>query len=125
MNFPESRCEMCGGWFINVTTHKRKAHSQRTEEGGGSMATTTYPNGYGRRDPVPHCVQPLQEIQCYCCKGDGEHSYGAGMDSDAVTCQVCQGYGYLLVRVPYRPKYDGDSEARSLADVAEEFGDGA
>ena len=61
------------------------------------MTMTSYPQGYGRRDPVPECMDLPVKLECPCCHGTGEHEYGAGMDADAVTCSVCDGWGELQV----------------------------
>ena len=64
------------------------------------MTMTHYPNGYGRRDPVPECITPVTQVDCPCCEGNGAHSYGAGMDADSIDCSTCNGFGYLLTSVP-------------------------
>ena len=64
------------------------------------MTMTHYPNGYGRRDPAPECREHDGTVECPCCKGAGEHEYGAGMDADHATCRVCEGWGYLITSVP-------------------------
>lgn len=61
------------------------------------MTMTEYSNGYGRRDPVPECIEVPDEMECPCCEGAGEHPYGAGMDADAVECFYCEGAGVLAV----------------------------
>ena len=60
------------------------------------MTTIEYPQGYGRRDPFPVCEPILETLECPCCKGSGEHAYGAGMDADAVDCSPCNRWGYLV-----------------------------
>ena len=59
-----------------------------------------YPQGFGRRDPVPVC-EPLERvIACPCCEGDAGHSYGKGMDTDSVDCTTCNGWGYFVLTEP-------------------------
>ena len=65
------------------------------------MTTTNYPNGHGLREKPPQCQQTPATVECPCCKAQQEHPFGAGMDADAVTCQVCNGYGYLIVSIPH------------------------
>ena len=62
---------------------------------------TTYADGYGRRDPVPACDLFTHEIEipCPCCKGAGEHGFGAGMDTDSVSCEFCDGSGVSEAKV--------------------------
>ena len=60
---------------------------------------TNYFDGYGRRDPVPKC-EDVGRIECPCCEGSGEHTYGAGMDAAEVPCRVCGGYGWLVTSAP-------------------------
>lgn len=79
------------------------------------MVSTSYPNSYGRRDPIPECmelpqeideqpVQPvvkgsgLRRVECPCCESVGEHIFGAGEDADGIICGVCQGWGSLEVK---------------------------
>ena len=70
------------------------------------MTLRVYPTGYGLREPVPEC-QPIDQVDCPCCEGAGEHSYGQGMDADAVTCRVCDGYGYLITSLPTKGGTNG------------------
>ena len=66
------------------------------------MTMIEYPSGYGRRDPVPICDPIDGTVECPCCKGDGAHSYGAGMDLDGVDCSPCQGWGYFAMTIPIK-----------------------
>ena len=66
------------------------------------MTMTRYPNGYGLRESPPECMESVDQVDCPCCQGDGENGFGAGMEADAVTCQVCQGWGYFVVSIPVR-----------------------
>lgn len=83
------------------------------------MVYTTYHNSYGRRDPMPECIEipweidehPVQRVvkgsgfkrvDCPCCEGAGEHQFGAGEDADGVMCQPCGGWGQLE-RIGDRP----------------------
>ena len=59
-----------------------------------------YPQGFGRRDPVPVCELVEPTIDCPCCQGDTEHSYGKGMDTDSVDCIPCGGWGYFVMARP-------------------------
>ena len=52
---------------------------------------TSYPNGYGRRERAPECVEPSREVDCPCCGGSGEHLFGEGMHADGASCIVCEG----------------------------------
>ena len=75
------------------------------------MTQVSYPQGYGRRDPVPECVEWQDRIDCPCCKGTGEHGYGAGMDADSVDCVVCGGWGQLAVsRITKAEERNGRTE---------------
>ena len=60
---------------------------------------TSYPNGYGLRERPPECESRPTRVDCPCCDGLGEHSFGAGMDADGVDCQVCEGAGELALSV--------------------------
>lgn len=59
------------------------------------MSTRTYPNGYGRVESPPECMEG-PEITCPCCGGEGEHPFGQGMDQDAAECRTCGGQGRIL-----------------------------
>ena len=61
------------------------------------MPMIEYPRGFGRRDPIPVCDPIKETAECPCCKGAGDHSYGAGMDADAVDCVPCAGWGHFFL----------------------------
>ena len=63
------------------------------------MTLTSYSNGYGLRESPPHCQERPSRVDCPCCGGSGEHTFGAGMDADGVTCSVCKGAGELALSV--------------------------
>ena len=59
------------------------------------MTMIEYPRGYGRRDPLSVCDPIKETLDCPCCKGAGNHSYGAGMDAE--DCSPCNGWGCFLL----------------------------
>ena len=64
------------------------------------MTMTYYPHGYGKREKPPECQSTPETIECTCCEGAQEHTFGHGMDEDGVTCSTCGGHGYLIVSKP-------------------------
>ena len=64
------------------------------------MTMTTYTTGYGKREQFPQCAPAPQRVECPCCHGNQEHPFGQGLDADAATCSVCNGFGYLDVSIP-------------------------
>lgn len=63
------------------------------------MALRQYPNGYGLKEAAPECRE-VEQVDCPCCGGSGEHAFGKGMDADAVECSACKGHGWFLVLTP-------------------------
>ena len=62
-----------------------------------------YPQGYGRRDPLPVCAPISETSECDCCGGSGEHAFGAGMDADTKDCSPCNGWGVFFLTKLRKP----------------------
>ena len=89
-------CEKCE--VLSGSTRPACIHIALAKKESFKMTMVEYPRGYGRRDPVPVCDYIPRTLDCPCCKGQAEHSYGAGMDSDAVDCTPCAGSGYFFLK---------------------------
>ena len=57
------------------------------------MSFIVHPNGYGMTGVKPECQFGPYNVNCPCCKGEGCHEYGHGMDIDSVHCVYCDGTG--------------------------------
>ena len=67
------------------------------------MTMTRYYDGYGRRDPVPECLDPSDIIDCPVCEGQ---ECVLDVNGDGIDCPRCNARGWLSTAIPTKLDID-------------------